>query len=162
MSLDIPPVFSLAQALTQHANGSHSVQGLLAVSMPRPVISRLAPRDEPARCWSAPGGPIGILRITHLLPDQHPVTPPCRVLVVAVLPLVTRGCRGSGRTVRVDALGDAGPRVPARGFRPLRHCGREVYGRQQGRQPRQRAIRFSFQYPRYDLSVSSSRSTPLR
>jgi 5-aminolevulinate synthase len=95
-------------------------------------ITRPAAYDEPARCWSALGGPIGILRISHLLFNHHPVTPPCRVFVVAVLKLVTRGCHGSGRSAGVDALGDAGPRVPARGFRPLRHCGREVYGRQRG------------------------------
>ena len=122
----------IASTLIQHANRSHSVQGLLAMSIPVASDPQPAARDEPAGCWSALGGPIGILRISHLLPDQHPVTPPARVFVVAVLQLVTRGCRDTSRSIGIDALGDAGPTASAGELRPLRHCGREAYDGQQG------------------------------
>jgi hypothetical protein len=88
-----------------------------------------ATRDNPAGCQT--GHPAGLsepLTFSRALPDQHPVTSPSRVFVVAVLKLVPRSCRGSGRSARLYALGDAGPSVPARELRALRHCGGKVCG----------------------------------
>jgi len=45
-----PRPYFIGSTLTQHAKGSHSIQGLFAVSIPRPVISRPAARDEPGGC----------------------------------------------------------------------------------------------------------------
>jgi len=53
-----PCPYFTGSTLTQHAKESHSIKGLFALSIPRPVISRPAARDEPAGCWSAPGGPL--------------------------------------------------------------------------------------------------------
>src|ERR1700730_2812231 len=99
---------------------------------PFPSDPQPAARDEPAGYRSALGGPIGTIWIGYLLPDQHPVTPPARVFVVAVLQLVTWGCRDTSRSTGIHALGDAGPTAPAGELRSLRHCGREAYGGQQG------------------------------
>jgi hypothetical protein len=99
---------------------------------PFPTDPQPAARDEPAGYRSALGGPIGTIWIGYLLPDQHPVTPPARVFVVAVLQLVTWGCRDTSRSTGIHALGDAGPTAPAGELRSLRHCGREAYGGQQG------------------------------
>jgi thioredoxin reductase len=111
---------------------------------PQPVASGTSPitnipshhitpaiRDNPAGCQT--GHPAGLsesFTFSRVLPDQHPVTPPSRVFVVAVLKLVPRGCRGSGRSAGLYSLGDAGPSVPAREFRALRHCGGKVCGSQ--------------------------------
>src|SRR5262249_25878879 len=66
-----------------------------------------------------------------LLADKAPMPPPCPVLVVSVLVLVMRGGSGNICSAGVDALRYAGPSVIVRGFRPLRHCGRAGYSRQQ-------------------------------
>ena len=51
------------------------------------------------------------------------MAPPCSVLIVSVLILVMRGCRGSICRAGVDALEDPGPSVPAESFGPCAIAG---------------------------------------
>ena len=135
--------YGLADAGVSDGDGGSSRQIPLAASdVLRPLSIRRLRRAwrwvlaaRPARYSSMPFVASGVKLFgsaSHLLPDQDSVPPPCRMMVVSVLVLVMRGCRGTW-SPGVDTLRDTGPGVAARKFRPLRHCRGEAYGSQRQR-----------------------------
>jgi hypothetical protein len=127
---------------------------------PRPVRSRPTARDEPAGCWSAPGGPLNPSR-------QSPVTWPA-----PSDPSISRVCRSRTETRNVGLPRQWSKRRALRVGKCRAKCSRQrvstlaplrAKGLWQlvGRESYRRAKAFSFQYS-VTLGVGSSRPTRLR
>ena len=102
--------YSTGSARIHHADAMHC-RAMSGRKTARPLHL-----NERAQCWSAPGGPIGILQVSHLLLDEDPLPFPMGIVSVMVLVLVM-WCRLSGTR-----------RVPTRWCLHLCHSRREVYG----------------------------------
>lgn len=101
--------YSTGSARIHHADAMHC-RAMSGRKTARPLHL-----NEPAQ-WSAPGGPIGILQVSHLLLDEDPLPFPMGIVSVMVLVLVM-WCRLSGTR-----------RAPTRWCLRLCHSRREVYG----------------------------------